>query len=324
MSPDLQGGGADFKACATLRRMKIDFDGLQAFVAIADLGGFGKAAESLHLTQTALTRRLQKLEGWLGLKLVERSTRRVALTAVGRDFLPQARAMVQDVSGAMSRLRDMAQHGHGQFTLACIPSMTSHVLPGLIGRYAQRHPGNHIRLLDGASTEVRQAVLGGQAELGIALAGERHAELAETALFDDPLVFICRDGHALAGRASLRWEDMRGLDLVGVGSFMATRIQMDYQLARRGITLTARYEVQHHATALNLVAAGVGCAILPASTFREGDRPGVRRLAITHPVVRRKVQLLRRRHADLSPAARAFVDLMASSDADAWQASVVT
>ncbi|NDY93111.1 LysR family transcriptional regulator [Ideonella livida] len=298
--------------------MKIDFDGLQAFVAIADLGGFGKAAETLHLTQTALTRRLQKLEGWLGLQLVERSTRRVALTAVGREFLPQARAMVQDVSGAMHRLKEMAQHGHGQFTLACIPSMTSHVLPGLISQYAQRHPGNHIRLLDGASTEVRQAVLGGQAELGVALAGERHAELAETALFEDPLVFICRESHPLAAQDSLRWDDMRGQDLVGVNGFMATRIEMDYQLAKRGITLAARYEVQHHATALNLVAAGVGCAILPASTFREGDRPGVRRLALTQPTVRRQVRLLQRRHGVLSPAAQAFVQLLREVD---WAAA---
>lgn len=295
--------------------MKIDFDGLQAFVAIAEAGGFGKAAETLHLTQTALTRRLQKLEAYLGLRLVERTTRRVTLTAVGRDFLPQARSLVLEVGSGLARLKDMAQYGRGQLTLACIPSMTSHVLPGLISRYAQRHPGNHIRLLDGASHEVRQTVLGGQAELGIALAGEHHAELLDTPLFEDPLVFICREGHPLAARDSLCWDDMRDVELVSVSSFMATRVQMEAQLAPRGISLRARYEVQHHATALNLVAAGVGCAILPASTFREGDRPGVRRRAITQPVVQRQVVLLRRRGDTLSPAAQALVTLMAEDDA---------
>ena len=68
--------------------MKIDFDGVQAFVAVADLGGFNKAAEQLHITQTALTRRIQKLETYLALKLLDRTTRRVELTAVGRDFCP--------------------------------------------------------------------------------------------------------------------------------------------------------------------------------------------------------------------------------------------
>ena len=68
--------------------MKIDFDGIQAFVLIAEVGGFGKAAERLHLTQTALTRRIQKLESYIGVRLIDRTTRSVQLTAVGRDFLP--------------------------------------------------------------------------------------------------------------------------------------------------------------------------------------------------------------------------------------------
>jgi len=91
---------------------------------------------------------------------------------------------------------------------------------------------------------------------------------------------------------------------------MATRIFMDYQLAKRGIRLMGNYEVQHHATAINLVAAGVGSAILPASTIREGDRPGLRKIALTNPVVKRKVVLLQRREAALSPAAQAFRDLI--------------
>ena len=104
--------------------MKIDFDGVQAFVAVADLGGFNKAAEQLHITQTALTRRIQKLETYLALKLLDRTTRRVELTAVGRDFLPRARSIVADMTSAVERLKDMSQHARGHITLACIPSMT--------------------------------------------------------------------------------------------------------------------------------------------------------------------------------------------------------
>lgn len=290
--------------------MKIDFDGIQAFVVIAELGGFNRAAEALHITQTALTRRIQKLEQYLGLKLLNRTTRRVELTTVGREFLPQARSIVQDMTSAVERLKDMSQHATGQIVLACIPSMTTHVLPGLIREYAARYPGNRIRLHDGSSDEVRQAVLGGKAELGIAIQGESHPELQEAVLFADPLVFVCRSPHPLEAEKAVRWTDMRDHDLIGVSSFMATRIFMDYQLAKRGIRLQGNYEVQHHATAINLVAAGVGSAILPASTIREGDRPGLRKIALTNPVVRRKVVLLQRREAALSPAAQAFRDLI--------------
>jgi DNA-binding transcriptional LysR family regulator len=85
---------------------------------------------------------------------------------------------------------------------------------------------------------------------------------------------------------------------------------MDYQLAKHGIRLNGSYEVQHHATAINLVAAGVGCAILPSSTLLEGDRAHVRKITLTGPVVKRKVTLLRRKNTSLSPAAQAFFELI--------------
>jgi DNA-binding transcriptional LysR family regulator len=293
--------------------MKIDFDGVQAFVTVAELGGFGKAARELHITQTALTRRIQKLEAYLALRLLDRTTRRVDLTPVGREFLPQARAIVQEMTTAVERLKDISQRARGNITLACIPSMTSHVLPAAIQQYAALYPDNRIRLLDGASHEVRDAVLSGQAELGIAVQGEKHPELTEAVLLADPLVFLCREPHPLQDRPSVTWADMRDEDLIGVSSFMATRIFMDYQLAKRGIRLHGNYEVQHHATAVNLVAAGVGSAILPSSTFREGDRRGVHKIPLTSPVVRRKVVLLRPARSTLSPAAEAFFNLIRAS-----------
>ena len=103
--------------------MKIDFDGIQAFVAIAELGGFSKAAENLHVSQTALTRRIQKLESYLGLKLLDRTTRYVELTAVGRNFLPQARAIVSDMIRSIEGLKDMSRHSHGSFSLIHSPPL---------------------------------------------------------------------------------------------------------------------------------------------------------------------------------------------------------
>jgi DNA-binding transcriptional LysR family regulator len=103
---------------------------------------------------------------------------------------------------------------------------------------------------------------------------------------------------------------MREADLIVVSNFMATRVFMDYQLAKHGIRLNGNYEVQHHATAINLVAAGVGCAILPSSTLNDGDRPHVRKITLKNPVVKRKVALLRHKNSSLSPAAQAFFELI--------------
>ena len=290
--------------------MKIDFDGLQAFVTVAELGAFNKAADKLHLTQAALTRRIQKLEHYLGLKLIDRTTRQMALTPVGRDLLPKARALVQDMASTFSQLKDASKAGKGHFTLACVPTLATSVLPVLIRQYRDQFPGNRIRLVDASAYEIREAVLAHQAELAVTVQGVKHAELEETVLFEDPLMFYCRSTHPLSQRPSLSWSDMKLDDLIVVSSFTATRIVMNYQLAKKGIELQGQYEVQHHATALNLVTAGVGCAIMPATTCADGDRPGVVRIPLKSPVVRRKIVLMRRKGATLSPAAQAFNDIV--------------
>lgn len=290
--------------------MKIDFDGIQAFVEVAELGGFHKAADRLHISQTALTRRVQKLESYLGLRLLDRTTRSVELTAVGEEFLPKARAIVGETNSAVVRLREMSRSSRGSFTLACVPSMAGDLLPNLFLKYSQRYPSNRIRLLDMVSHEVREAVLSRKAEFGIGIHGESHPDLEEYHLFDDPLMFYCRDSHPFFGRESVRWNDLRDEDLIVVRGFTNTRVLMDYQMVKHGVGLEGSYEVQHQSTAINLVAAGVGCAILPWSTLGAGDRPHVHKIPLTHPVVRRKVTLYTRRQASLSPAAQAFIDLL--------------
>lgn len=289
--------------------MKVDFDGLQAFVTVAEVGGFRKAAHQLSITQTALTRRVQKLEGWLGARLFDRTTRYVRLTRVGEEFLPRARVLVTETVEALGTLKDHTRRGVGSFTLACVPTLASALLPALLARYRTLRPDNQVRLLDTTSYEVREAVLAGKAELGISIQAERNADIAETTLFDDPMMFYCRDTHALARRKTVTWADMHEADLIMVSNLVATRVYLDYQLARRGISLQGAFEVQHHATAINLVAAGAGCAILPASCCGPRERLGVLRIPLEGPVVKRRVVLIQRKAGTLSPAAAAFAAL---------------
>src|SRR6266566_8999508 len=103
--------------------MKIDTLGVQAFVAVADHGNFQKAGNALHISQTALTRRLQNLETFLGVKLVERTTRSVALTHIGRDFLPQGRRLLAELKTALMEIRETGKAQRGDVTIACVATM---------------------------------------------------------------------------------------------------------------------------------------------------------------------------------------------------------
>jgi DNA-binding transcriptional LysR family regulator len=290
--------------------MKIDFAGIQAFVSVAELGGFNKAAHELHVTQTALTRRVQKLEAYLGLRLLDRTTRSVALTAVGEEFLPKARAIVGEMSSAVGQLKDMARTSSGSFTLACMSTMSARLLPLLIRRYADLHPASRIRLLDMTSNDVRDAVLNRKAELGIAIHGEAHPELNERFLFDDALVFCCHESHPFAAHPRVTWRDLKGSDLILVRGFTATRLLIEHHLLKHGVRAGNAYEVQYHSTAVNLVEAGVGCAVLPWSALGPGDRSPIRRIELVGPKVHRRVMLFNRKNASLSPSAQAFFDVV--------------
>ena len=139
--------------------MKLDTLGVQAFIAVADQASFQKAADELHISQTAVTRRLQNLEFHLGTKLIERSTRNVALTSTGRDFLPQARRLMDELSNALAEIAESGKSRRGNVSIACVPTAGVHFLPRIVQEYSACFPDNRITILDHSSASVADAVI---------------------------------------------------------------------------------------------------------------------------------------------------------------------
>lgn len=290
--------------------MRIDTLGLQAFVAIAGHGGFIKAADELHITQTALTRRLQNLEGLLGVKLVERTTRSVALTSLGNDFLPQARRLLADLEGALAEIHNTGKAQRGDVAIACVPTVGVQYLPRIIQEYSARFPANRINIFDHASSGVAEAVLRREAEFGINIGGPHHSELISVPLLQDRFVLICRDDHELAPRRSLRWKQLGGYPLIFAGDVSANRPLLDTALGAENVALDSHYEVQRSSTAVGLVNEGVAAAVVPSLAIQKGAYPGIKVIALVDPIVSRTLVLVSRRTAYLSPAAQALYDLI--------------
>jgi DNA-binding transcriptional LysR family regulator len=290
--------------------MKIDTLGIQAFVAIVEQESFQKAAGILHVTQTALTRRLQNIESLLGVKLIERTTRSVTLTPIGRGFLPQARRLLGDLAAALVEIRESGKALRGDVSIACVPTMGVHYLPRIVREYSARYPHNRIRILDHASSDVADAVLRREAEFGINIAEPHHPELESVPLLEDRFVLICRKDHALADKRSLPWKRLEGHALIFAGPDSNNRPLLDLALARARIALHAFYEVQRSSTAVGLVMAGVAAAVVPRLALQSGAYPAIRVVALTNPVVSRRLALISRRGSTLSPAARALYEMI--------------
>jgi len=290
--------------------MKIDTLGVQAFIAIADRASFSRAAEQLHITQTALSRRMQNLESFLGVRLVERTTRSVALTAIGQNFLPQARRLLADLGTALVEIRETGKSLRGDVTIACVPTVGVHYLPRIVQQYAVLYPDNRVRILDHASSDVAAAVLQRAAEFGINMQGAHHPELRSVPLLRDRFVLVCRADHALARKQRLSWKQLEPHTLILAGADSGNRPLLDLALEKQEIRLRSFYEVQRSSTAVGMVAEGLGVTVVPALAMHKGAYPRLRVVPLVDPVVSRTLVLLSRTLAHLTPAAQALYDLI--------------
>ncbi|MFA5489268.1 MAG: LysR family transcriptional regulator [Candidimonas sp.] len=287
-----------------------DILGVEAFVAVADLGSFSQAADRLHLSQTALSRRIVKLEAAVGGKLLARTTRSVSLTQPGADFLPRARRLVREMSAALAELKESTMHGYGHVVMGCLPTVAAGRMSRVIALYGERYPRNRIQILDRSATEIRQAVLRGEAEFGISVLPARHNELDCVTLFRDPVVMVCPRHHPLAKRKRLAWRSLAGQPLIGIGSLSGLRLQTEAVISENKLSLWFAYEVQHLATAVGLVAGGAGIAILPLGACDVIGRTGLCVVPLVKPTVCRAIELFHRRGHVFGPAAQPLYDLV--------------
>src|SRR3954452_23983410 len=122
---------------------------LETFLAVAEAGSFRQAAEALHRSQSAVSKHIQQLEAELGVPLLERTTRRVTVTAEGRTLLHRSATLLEDLRTLSTELRDHADIRRGRVSIGAVPSVSSHRLPGAIAAYKRRYPGVTIELHEG-------------------------------------------------------------------------------------------------------------------------------------------------------------------------------
>lgn len=179
--------------------IKFDLNDLQAFRAVAENGSFRRAAERIRITQPALSRRIDKLESALNVKLFERTTRKVALTTVGQAFMPQVERMLDDLDMALMSIGDAGSSRMGTVTVACVPSAAYYFMPQAIHGLHQLFPKIRIRLFDGSASHVSAAVASGEADFGVSFSGNLAPEVEFEPLLQERYVIACRRDHPRPG-----------------------------------------------------------------------------------------------------------------------------
>jgi DNA-binding transcriptional LysR family regulator len=286
-------------------RIKFDLGELQAFVVTAEKASFRLAAEALCLSPPALSRRVERLEAALGVRLLERTTRSVELTAVGQEFLHEARAALVGLDEAVQRVNDQVHLRRGRVAIACIPSVASHLLPRVLRAFAVAQPEVQVHVIDESASQVLDAVVRGDADFGLSFTGSQESALRFEALMRERYVLAMQRGHRWAGRKDVAWAELAGQRLVSVSRDSSNRLLLDQATADLPEQPVAWYECNHVAGALALVEAGLGLAVLPQLAL-PAEHPQVCGVPLIEPDLWRTLGLLQRRDRVLGPAAEAL------------------
>lgn len=290
--------------------MAVNFDlhDLIAFRAAAELANFRQAAEAVHISQPAFSRRIDKLEQALGVRLFERTTRRVTLTAVGRDFARKVGLLLDDLDATLLAVRGVGTARMGEVCVACVPSTVYYFLSEVIHRYRERYPKLRVKVFDASANEVLSAVASGEADFGLNFIGSSEPGIEFQPLIEERFVAACRRDHPLARRRSATWKDLCAHDFIAVDKSSGNRLLLDQALAHVPDRPQPIYEARHVTTLLGLVEAGLGVAAVPSSAMPGPDHPVLVSVPLTDPVVTRHIGLIRRQGRRLSPEAQQLYD----------------
>ena len=279
--------------------MNISLRQLRVFLAVARQQHFRRAAESLHLSQPAVSRHIAELESELGLKLFDRNTREVVPTEAGRYLESAIGRVLDELEGVLAHVHSESERRRGKVHVASVPTLSAGLMPQCIADCARRFPDLAIQLHDQAQTMVLDSVRGGEVDFGLAIEPPDTGEFDSELLLRDPFMLVCRPDHPLASLDRVPWRKLQGQSLILLDYSSGSRRLIDQVFARRGIEPIVVQQTGHTHTAFRMVEAGLGISVSPALS---PPPPTLVARPLT-PQEHRDVVLLKRRQRSLSPLA---------------------
>lgn len=286
--------------------MNVTLRQLRAFVAVARTGSFTLAAESLFITQSALSGLIKELEQALGLRVVDRSTRRTRLSDVGRDLYPLVEKILIDLDGVMDEVAQRQALKTGVVRVAAPQLMASTLLPEIVAAYVRERPAIRLKVVDCSVESVMSRVFSGEVDFGIGPERDPNSDIEATTLFKGPFMVVFPSGHPLGELKEIRWRDVVRYPLTTLQGQFTERLALDLRAAVRDLNFSPANEVAFMSTALAMVNAGLGITVCVsyAASLVELYRLELRPLV--EPQVFRNFYVFTRRGRSLSPAASDF------------------
>ena len=239
---------------------------MHAFIAVAQNASFSQAAQHLHLTQPAVSKRIATLEQRLDVRLFDRLGRQVKLTEAGRTLLPRAKQILQELSDCRRALSNLAGRVSGRLIIATSHHIGLHRLPPLLRNYVEQFPQVQLDLRFTDSELACEMVAHGEAELAIVtLPPQADSLLICQPVWDDPLVVMVNSGHPLADQHTIQAQQLAHYPVILPGEITFTRRLVDDFFKRYEIDLKVAFSTNYLETIKMMVSVGLGWSVLPAT-----------------------------------------------------------
>jgi DNA-binding transcriptional LysR family regulator len=285
--------------------MNIGLRQLRVFLSVARHGSFSRAADEVAASQSAASLSVQQLEAELGVRLLDRTTRQVRMTAVGETLAANAARLIAELDDMLREVRDVGRQRRGRVVMACVPSVARSLMPKCVEYCSRTWPDVSFAIEDVSAREVITKVRRGDVEFGV-LGGEiEAAELHIESLLQDPLVLVCRRDDEFAKLKSVGWVSLSGRRMIMLNNTSGSRQQIADTLTGAGVKPVVALELAQPSSVLAMVEANLGVAVVPRLVAPDLDHPLLVTRNLTRPSVSRTIYLLRRRERSLSPAASA-------------------
>ncbi|MDR0216001.1 MAG: LysR family transcriptional regulator [Comamonas sp.] len=282
---------------------------LQAFLEICKCGSFAAAAERVHLSPSGVSMLVKELERQLGVRLFERTTRAVALTDAGRVLRPYAEKVVAELRELGVALQGSSSAVRPTLTIAATPVIATCLLPKVVADFARKHPDVRIQVMDGSLETVRQAVLDGQANMGIAFFVKPAAGILREPVCKFRLMSISPGSKRQNKRVQSRsWKSLDGLPMIALPIQNPIQALIDAHLPNAKASQEERAEMNFLGTMIAMVEAGLGNAVVPSFMMEECQQHGVQIAMLTDPPVHLNMYVALRRGTERQMAETQFIE----------------
>lgn len=288
-------------------------ESLKTFCDLVETGSFSRAARLNFVTQSAVSQQLRNLERKYGRRLVERGPRRdVTVTDAGKLVYASAKQVVANLATLEQTLQHRSNAVAGTVVIAAVTSVGLYTLPAPMKRFFSAHPQVNLRLLYRRTDEVYRACLEGVIDLGIVALPSRRQQLDVVPLREDELVLVGPPRHPLVARSGpVSAASLAGARFIAFDRDIPMRRLVDRLLRSHGAAVSVAMELDNIETIKRSVEAGMGVSILPRPALHNEEKA---RTLVVRPFreagFTRPIGIIFRRGREMSPAARAFLELL--------------